>query len=447
MTEADRMPEADPVTEASRVLEPAAVDLLGLAARYGTPAYIYDLDVVAARVAALWAALPAGWDLAYALKANPAPPVLERLAAAGLGADVASLGELRAALAAGFSSARIVVTGPGKRDVELEAAVEVAVRAVTVESAGELARLERIAAAADRRVPILLRLALGRVVAGGPGQFGMDADDLRAAARHAAASPRFELLGVHAFGATNVRQAELLAEHAAATLAFAREVMAEAALPLRLVDVGGGLGIPYAAGAAPLDLERLGRLLADLAAGWAAPDLAGTTILLEPGRFLTGPAGLYLTRVLDTKTVAGVDWAIVDGGIHHLLAPALLGRPHRLELVRSGPTGTPEPAPARQRAGSARTPARVRVAGPLCTGLDVLGELPVGARPTAGDLVAVRDAGAYGFSESMPLFLSHPTPAEVVLEAGRVRLSRASREPKAAARLRRLGRPGRAGPR
>lgn len=408
-------------------LEPASIDLVDLAERFGTPAYVYDLDLVAARAAALRAILPPTWDLAYALKANPAPPLLRHLAAAGLGADVASLGEFRAALVAGFPAGRIVVTGPGKRDVELQAAVEAGVRAVTVESSGEFARLERFAAAAGKRVPILLRLALGRIVADGPGQFGMDADDLLALAHRAAASPSVELLGVHAFGSSNVRQAEVLAEHVASTVAFAREVMAEAGRPPRLVDVGGGLGIPYAAAETPLDLGRLGTLLAGLAATWtAAPELAGATVLLEPGRFLAGPTGLYLTRVLDTKRVAGVDWAIVDGGIHHLLSPALLGRAHRLELVRQAPNDGPEADPA---PGAATNSGQVQVAGPLCTGLDVLGVLPPGARPEVGDLIAIRDVGAYGFSESMPLFLSHPTPVEIVLEAGQARLSRARREP------------------
>ena len=166
-------------------------DLAELARRHDTPFYLYDLAVIERRVEALRAALPPSFRLAYAVKANPAPAVLERLASLGLGADVASGGELARALAAGFDPAQIVFTGPGKRDEELHAAVEARIGLITVESPGELHRLEAIAAAAERRVPILLRWALPPDTAeqtriiddGGVGKFGMDEQDLYASAR------------------------------------------------------------------------------------------------------------------------------------------------------------------------------------------------------------------------------------------------------------------------
>jgi diaminopimelate decarboxylase len=405
-----------------------------LAERYGTPLYVYDLDVVDRQVAALREALPPMFDLAFAVKANPALAILHHIAGLGLGADVASGGELATVLRAGFEPDRIVITGPGKRDAELVAAVEAGVRLVTVESPGELDRLERIAAAAGRRVPILLRAAMTadagfervRIIGDeGAGKFGMDGRDLAACARQAVASPHLELLGLHAFGASNLLDVSALANHVESTVLTARRLAESTGFELRLVDAGGGLGIPYEAEEEPLDLVGFGRRLATLARRWASdPALAGIRVLLEPGRFLVGPAGAYLARVVDRKSVNGSTVVIIDGGVHHVLRPALVGQEHRIRLV-----GKPSPlAKARP----------MTVAGPLCTGLDVLAAGVVLTPPDPGDLVAVLDVGAYGYTESMPWFLSHPVPAEVVIRGGRSALIRPRIDPSTWLDLQRL---------
>jgi diaminopimelate decarboxylase len=398
-----------------------------LAARFGTPLYVYDLDVVERQAAALRRVLPAAVEVAYAVKANPALAVVAFLAGLGLGADVASGGELAVALKAGIPAERVVVTGPGKRDDELAATVDAGVRAVTVESPRELARLERVAAGRRRRVPVLLRASVSeasrlervRLVGDdGAGKFGMDPPDLRAAARAAAASPHLDLLGVHRFGASNVLDAAALAAHVAGTVELGREVAAAAGVRLRLVDAGGGLGIPYDAGAESLDLVGLGRHLGRLADAWAeAPDTRGMHLLLEPGRFLVGPAGAYLARVVDRKRVGESEVAILDGGVHHLLRPALVGQEHRVRVLGArgrGPRAWP-----------------VTIAGPLCSGLDVFAANAALPLAEPGDLVAVLDVGAYGFTESMGLFLSHPMPAEVAVWNSRAVLIRPRIEPEA----------------
>jgi diaminopimelate decarboxylase len=389
----------------------AGMNAAELASRFGTPMYVYDLDAVEDRVEASRRALPPSFELAYAAKANPAARVLELMGALGLGLDIASGGELLAALRAGFDPARIIFTGPGKTDAELAAAVDAGLRAITVESAGELARLERIAIAARRRVPILLRVALRgegeetAILAGGWRKFGIDPAELEAVAREACASGSIDLLGLHAFGASNVREADAIVAHVARIVEMSRALARRAGFRLRLVDAGGGLGIPYADAERPLDLDRLGARLAMLAAGWSGDaDLAELPVLLEPGRYLVGPAGLLVARVLDVKRVGGRTVAILDAGMHTAARPALVGGGHRLQLLTDG---------ARPSAESAG----VLVAGPLCTGLDVF---PGGLAhvPEVGDLVAIMDLGAYGYTESLPLFLSHPSPAEVAIRGG-----------------------------
>jgi len=413
----------------------AGTDIAGhdpeaLAAIAGTPYYAYDLDVVERRLAALRAVLPPAFEVAYATKANPSLAVVAFLGSLGVGGDIASGGELELTSRAGIPASSVVFTGPGKSEAEHRAAITASIRAITVESPGELARLEQVAAAMGRRVPVLLRLAVGersrhesvRIIGdAGAGKFGMGADDLRGAALHAAQSAHLELLGVHAFGASNLRDADALVEHVEATVAFAAAVTTEVGVPLRLVDAGGGLGIPYDDASSVLDLDRLGNGLHGAAARWAIdPTLAAMIVLLEPGRFLVGPAGVYVTRVIDVKRLDGRTVAVVDGGIHHVLRPALVGQPHR--LVRVGR--------ARPEDSSVPVTAVAAVAGPLCTGLDILSPNARIGDVRPGDLIAVLDVGAYGFTESMPLFLSRTTPAELVLRGGHARIVRPPIEPR-----------------
>jgi diaminopimelate decarboxylase len=404
-----------------------------LAERFGTPLYAYDFDVIERQVTNLLAALPSRIEVAYAVKANPALAVVEFLGRQGLGADVASGGELATARRAGIAASRIVMTGPGKRDDELRAAVIDGIRAVTVESPGELTRLERIAADAGRVQPVLLRAAVSeharlervRLVGDdGAGKFGMDAADLSDSARRAVASPHLELLGLHAFGASNILDAAALLAHVATTVRSARRLALSAGTTLRLIDAGGGLGIPYEPHEESLDLMRLGAGLAEMTRAWDAdPVLSDARLLLEPGRFLVGPAGAYLARVVDRKTVNGSIVVILDGGVHHVLRPALVGQEHRLRAFSgSGEGGS-------NGGGVSGRLVPVTVAGALCSGLDVFSQSAVMTPPEVGDLVAVLEVGAYGFTESMPLFLSHPIPAEVALRGGRAALIRPRQDP------------------
>ena len=424
-TRRGRPPLRNEILRAGR-LGGVAPDLL--AERFGTPFYVYDLDVIERQADALRAVLPPVVEIAYAVKANPALAVVAHLERLGLGADVASGGELELARRAGIGPDRIVMTGPGKRDEELRAAVSLGIRAVTVESPGELGRLESIAAEAGRRQPVMLRAAVSegarlervRLVGDdGAGKFGMDAADLVESARRASRSPHLSLVGLHAFGASNVLDASALLDHVAATVRTARRLALAAGTVLRLIDAGGGLGIPYEAHEESLDLRRLGAGLAEITAGWADdPLLADARLLLEPGRFLVGSAGAYVARVVDRKTVDGAIVVILDGGVHHVLRPALVGQEHRVRALGSRPdapgTGRVQP---------------VTVAGPLCSGLDVFSQSAVMSPPEVGDLVAILDVGAYGFTESMPLFLSHPIPAEVAIRGGHAALIRPRMEP------------------
>jgi diaminopimelate decarboxylase len=412
--------EVDGILRAGRL---AGLSPETLAEAFGTPFYAYDLDLIGRRVDALRAALPARFRVAFAVKANPALAVVAHLRRCGVGADVASAGELATVLRAGFAPSDVAMTGPGKRSDELETAVAAGVGVITVESIGELRRLESVAAGAGRRQRILLRLSVAedahletvRLIGGVEGKFGMPLPTLREAADVAARSANLELVGLHAFGASNIREADQLAGHVAHLVEVAKDVMAEVGLPLRLVDAGGGLGIPYADDEEPLDLGLLESRLRAFREYWDRdPALREMEVILEPGRFLVGPAGAYVARIVDVKGPDSAPVAILDGGINHAVRPALIRTEHRLAVLTMD---------------QIRALVPVTVAGPLCTGIDVFATSACLPRPRVGDLVAVLDIGAYGFTESMPWFLSHPTPAEVAIRGGVARLIRPHIDP------------------
>jgi diaminopimelate decarboxylase len=392
---------------------------------FGTPLYVYDFDVIERQVARLRHALGPRFELAYAVKANPALGVLSFLRKFGLSSDVASAGELAAALRAGFPPSKILSTGPAKSDADLEALVRARVSQIHVEGEWELEQLERIGARLRRRIPVGLRLnppwgiAEKRVIIGGPGakKFGFDLATAGRILRVKEKFPHLEICGFQVFNASNVLNASLLVQNVRNVLSLAITLSKKFSVPLRSLDFGGGFGVPYADGERPLDLKILGKGLEAVARDVALePRLAGTRLVFEPGRFLVAESGTYVVEVLGTKRSRGVDYVLIDGGVHHFLRPVLLGTPHRVRLIPARNARSPRPSSPSKKS--------LVVSGPLCTSLDVLhpaARLPL---PERGDLLAFENAGAYGYTESMPLFLSHEWPAEVGIRKGRLALLR-----------------------
>jgi diaminopimelate decarboxylase len=390
--------------------------VIGRAARrYGTPLYLYDFDVIEERVRALRRALGPRFEIAYAVKANPALGVLSFLSKFGLSSDVASKGELAAALRSGFLPSRILSTGPAKSDADLEALVRARVSIIHAEGEWELKELERIGGRLRRRVPIGLRLnppwgiAEKRVIIGGPGakKFGFDLTTAGKILRVKDRFPHLEICGFQVFNASNVLDARLLVENTRRVLALALSLSKKYDVPLNSVDFGGGFGVPYTDSEKPLDLGVLRkgmRAVTREARATGLPD--STRLVFEPGRFLVAESGTYVVKVLGTKRS--------DGGVHHFLRPLLLGTPHRVRLVRAGDS--------RDRNSHSRK--SLVISGPLCTSLDVLHSAARLPMPVRSELLAFENAGAYGYTESMPLFLSHEWPAEAGVRKGRLALLR-----------------------
>jgi len=398
-----------------------------IARAFGTPLYIYDAGVLERTWALVRNALPAEVDIYYSMKANPQQALLRAFLARGCGLEIASAGELFQALQAGCPPERILFAGPGKTDDELQLAVEKQLGEIHVESPGEMDRLAQIAGRLDRTVRIALRVNPDAEAEGGamrmggkPTPFGIDEEQLPAALDRVRALPRLELGGVHLYSGTQILDAAILERQAQKAIALAARIAAHLQQPLRTIDLGGGWGIPYFPREQPLDLNTFGTALGRLIEeSRQQPLLANARFVVEPGRFLVGEAGLYVTRVLDVKSSRGKTFVIVDGGMHHhLAASGNLGQ----TIKRNFPVALVN------RLDTAAT-VICDVVGPLCTPLDTLARgVPLPA-PQVGDLFAIFQSGAYARTASPHGFLSHPAPAEVWAENGKMRLIRRRGEP------------------
>ncbi len=381
-----------------------------IAAEVGTPTYVYAADAVRRQYHALTGAL-AGMPhrIHYSVKANSNLGVLGVLRRLGAGADIVSGGELRRVLRAGYDPSTIVFSGVGKSLEELRAAVSAGVGLINVESRAELDALITIAGRGSAPLPVGLRVN-PEVTAdthpytrtGGRGmKFGIPSDEVLEVAQAVADDPHLVLEGVGVHIGSQICEAAHYAEAASRLAGFVREVRQAGIDSLKRVDIGGGIGIRYR-NERPMELTDFADAIRPLAD-------TGLSVVLEPGRYLVGNAGLLLTRCLYVKRSGGRIFAIVDGGMNDLVRPSWYQAEHEIDIVSSPP-------------GSADAQV-VDVVGPLCETGDFLGlerEL-IGVAP--GALLAIRDAGAYGFTMSSN-YNSRPRAAEILVDGGKWSVTR-----------------------
>lgn len=387
-----------------RSLRVAGVALSAIAEAVGTPAYVYNAEVIRRQYGLLDAALgPVPHRICFAVKANSNLAVLRVFRDLGAGADIVSGGELRRALAAGFPAERIVFSGVGKSPAELEAALTAGVGHIHLESADELAKLAALAERLGRSAAVGIRVnpdvtaETHPYIATGQGgiKFGVPFDQVVPLARAVHAHPRLMLDSIAMHIGSQILDPAPYREGLGKLAALVRELRALGIDTLRHLDIGGGLGIRYK-DEVPLDPARFVAAVRPLA------EETGLTLVLEPGRFLVGSAGLLLTTVLSGKHSGGKELVLVDAGMNDLVRPSHYMAWHEIvELEAAGRGAVP-----------------VDVVGPVCETGDFLArdrELP---GVVAGERLAVLGAGAYGFVMASS-YNSRTRPAEVLVDGGR----------------------------
>nr|WP_314622227.1 pyridoxal-dependent decarboxylase, exosortase A system-associated [uncultured Noviherbaspirillum sp.] len=393
-------------------LQVGGIGLTRLAQRVGgTPFFAYDRSLLSGRVAHLRTSLPSALQLHFSVKANPMPALVQHMAGLVDGFDVASASEMRVALDTPMASAAVSFAGPGKTDAELTQAIAAGV-VLSLESPNEAVRAARIGAALGLAPRVLLRInpdfemkSSGMKMGGGARQFGVDAEQAPVLLREIGALG-LDFHGLQIFSGSQSLSVSTIVDAQASTFELARRLADHAPAPVALLNIGGGLGIPYFPGESALDL----RPIADNLDAWLPhmrDALPQANVAMELGRYLVGEAGVYVTRVTDRKVSRGQVFLVTDGGMNHQLAASgNLGQVIRKNYPVA--IGTRMEAPADDMES-------VNIVGPLCTPLDILADRMSLPRADVGDLVVVFQSGAYGPSASPAGFLSRPAATEVLV--------------------------------
>lgn len=379
--------------------------------QHGTPLYLYSRNSIVERLRSLDTAFePLDRLIAYSVKANGNLSILRLLAAEGCGADIVSGGELYRALRAGMPAERIVFSGVGKTATEMDAGLEAGILCFNVESAGELRLLAERGRALGRTAPVSLRInpdiesptphAYTRT-GHRDTKFGIPSEDAVGLYRLAAELDGVEPVGIDAHIGSQIVEPGPYQQSLLHLLELVDALRGEG-ITLRTLDLGGGFGVAYEAAADPAPSSFAERIVPHLAT-------SGLRLILEPGRYIIGHAGVLLTRVLYVKRTGSKTFVITDAGMNDLLRPSHYASYHRVEPVRTPVHG--------------RESRHVDVVGPICESGDFLAldrEMPL---PEGGELLAIHTVGAYGFSMASS-YNARTRPAEVLIEGDRARLIR-----------------------
>ncbi|WP_151173313.1 PLP-dependent decarboxylase [Pseudoalteromonas ruthenica] len=370
------------------------------------PCFVYDLDslrkhldeLMAQDVVKLW----------YAVKANPLSAVVETLAAAGFDFDVASSGELNQVLSQSVGAQRILNTGPAKSRQQLGEFLDAGVRTFVLESINQVRWLNELAYNQGIEVDVLLRVQLRwpegeRNPLGGNTltPFGLAPEQWQGL--YLADYPALNCIGLHIFQWGNMLDAAQLLHLWQSMLAPLQALCERLGFAMQVLDLGGGLGVPYDSESSPLKWQDVLGALRDIKRQSGVKEL-----WMELGRYAVAQCGYYLDPVIEQKTNYGERQLIVAGGINHLLRPAVAGQNFPAQLLRR----------------STAEQVNYRIHGPLCTALDSLGQHSLPEDIDEHDWLVFMQAGAYGFTESMPFFLCHSLASEYVFEHGTLRVVR-----------------------
>lgn len=390
--------------------------LAAFAARYGTPLYVYDGDLIAARFQRLRRAYEhyhPRVKVYYAFKANTNMSIVALLRGLGANGECISMGELMLAERLGFAGEDLLFTSNSKSPQELAYAVQVGA-VINLDSLGDLENLIAVAERFQQRVRVSFRINTDvdpdthRHIATShkTTKFGIMPDEILAAYRRAHAMPLLDVWGMHSHIGSQILDLGAFVRNIETMLATTRVLARELGIQLKFLNPGGGLGVPYRDGEAALNPEDVALEVCARVTAAEAELGFPLALWLEPGRYFVGPSGMLLARVNSVKKTAHRNFINVDTGFNHLVRPVLYEAYHRVRVL-----------------GRHEHPEVFDVAGNICETGDVLAHERLLPTPEVGDLVAFLDAGAYGFSMASE-FNMFPLPAELLVRGGKEELIR-----------------------
>ncbi|WP_028973700.1 diaminopimelate decarboxylase [Spirochaeta cellobiosiphila] len=371
-----------------------------------SPLFIYDLNTITDKYTYLRQNMPDEVDIFYAMKANPNLSIVRHLTNLGAGIEVASEGELYACEKLGVNPRNIVFAGPSKTDEDIRKAIGMGIYAINAESIGEIQRINKIATEQNKVMDIELRInpefeVAGAAVnmGGGSKKFGIDSEAIDITINNVSELKHIRLQGIHIFAGTGIQDSEGFLSNLTNCFRLASEIN-DKHFKVLSIDFGGGIGIPYSDDDEGLNIEGINEKILELIENYPFIKENNTRLIAEPGRYLVGQSGVYISKIIDRKNSRGREYVLVDGGAQHLLRPALIGTAHpTFNISRRQKNLIP-----------------FDVGGSLCTSVDFLGkDIPLPVESQQGDFIGVFCSGAYGYTESMPLFLSHDVAPEVLV--------------------------------
>ncbi len=383
------------------------VDFYKLADKYQTPLYVYDFDIIKKQYQILKDAFKARKSLiCYAIKANSNLSVIKHLGNLGSGCDCVSIGEVKRALKAGIKNYKIIFSGVGKRDDEIKDALEFNILMINVESEAELLRVEAIAKELNKVARVSIRVnpdidpKTHPYISTGlhDNKFGVDIDSAKRMYIKAKNSPFLDPVGIHFHIGSQLTELEPIYQSSKIVANLVRELKA-LKIDIKFFDVGGGLGIKYKDEILIEPYEYAQAILSTL----SGLDL---TVVCEPGRFLVGKSGYFLTRVLYEKTNGKKRFIIVDGAMNDLLRISLYNAYHKIEVLNDN-----------------KEYSKADLVGPICESGDFFAKDIKLPKTSHNDLIVIKDTGAYGFSMSSN-YNTRTRSAEVALEKSQDRLIR-----------------------
>ncbi|MFS0752939.1 type III PLP-dependent enzyme [Oceanobacillus sp. 1P07AA] len=381
--------------------------VVDLTKKYSTPFYLYDGDKLKEKYYNFKKGLHKNIEIYYSLKANNNISIASLYKSLGSGIEIASKGELYIALKAGFNPQKIIFSGPGKTFEELNYAIQEGIKLIIVESIEEIKLLDSIAIQHNKIVSVAIRInpdektAAQVKMTGIPSQFGIDKEILNSALSEINLCNNLVFSGIHVYlGTQNLDEKDII-KNIKYTLKVALDIYFEHGLICKVIDFGGGFGIPYFQGQNILKMDEIKLVLNSLVSNNKV--FADTKFILESGRYLLAESGMYITKVTYRKISKGKTFLIVDGGLHHCVAPTFQGRLIRdnfpVKLISSPKNSVKE---------------TVTIVGPLCTPEDCLAKNIKLPKAIPGDHICILNVGAYGLSYSPVHFLGHTTPYELL---------------------------------
>lgn len=392
-----------------------------IAAQYGTPFYIYDLDTVKEKIHNVRSTFGNDVEILYAVKANPNIELLRGIRKDIDGLDIASKGEMEQALLADYEAKHLSFAGPGKTKEELNAAINHKIGVVSVESLREMHDINAIAIKKNTKVDIAFRINPKLLIkefaikmGGKATQFGIDEEDVDSAINYIRQFENvFNFLGIHIYAGTQCISEEAIAKNIENTLEIAARLKSEYGLECSMINLGGGFGVSYYGEDKKLDLNLLAKLVNLSFDNYRTFTGTNPRLIFELGRYLVADAGIYVTKVLSEKKSRGEQFYVLDGGMnHHLAAAGNLGAMIRKNYA------------ARNLSNPAASKEQCNLVGPLCTPLDLMGKgVPIES-PRLGDLIGFLNSGSYGYTGSPLLFLGHETPVELLISGNDIKIIR-----------------------